>query len=358
MRNTNNKKLKFVTICTFLLGSLGAQAQTVYQVDRNVGAGSVKGVIETDGTVGSLTPENILSWSLEADDGSGEHAPITISGTFPGEGLTGDGNGWSFFIATETELSFDFVGASNSGSFASVQFYGDGGMTDVSVNYGLGAGEFFGKKENLVHFFPEGNHFAESFRDGQLVVGTTSEPVAYCSGPSVGMGEVMSGLQAGLTGGAHTVDGNPEAFFGAVNFEDRRGFIVPENGISSVQCDNDHILIGEYLATSVARFDRIKDAKDYANSLFGNRFTEYYFEIDGYRVDHIQTGTRIGFLPGGPQVAFFNAGYVIEPYSLSPGPHTATFVIVRDPGSDGEPPFIEWRYPAYFTIVESAAAAQ
>jgi hypothetical protein len=42
------------------------------------------------------------------------------------------------------------------------------------------------------------------------------------------MGEVMAGLQAGLTGGAHTVDGAPEAFFGAVNFEERRGFIVPE----------------------------------------------------------------------------------------------------------------------------------
>jgi hypothetical protein len=357
MRNIKNKKLKFITVCSLLFGSLGVQAQIVYQVDRNVGAGTIKGVIETDGTLGSLTPANILSWSLVADDGSG-HEPITIGGSFPEEGLTGDGNGWSFLIATESELVFDFDGALDSGSFAGVQFYGDGGFADVSVNYGLSAGSDYGKKENLVHFFPEGSHYVESFREGVVVVGTTNAPVAYCSGPKVGMGEVMAGLQAGLTGGAHTVDGQPEAFFGAVNFEDRRGFIVPENEISSVQCDNDHILLGEYFATPVARFDKIQDARDFVGSLFDGRFVEYYFEIDGYRVDHIQTATKIGFLPGGTRVAFFNAGYVIEPYSLSPGPHAATFVLVRDPGSDGEPPFVDIRFPAYFTIVESAPAAQ
>jgi hypothetical protein len=180
-----------------------------------------------------------------------------------------------------------------------------------------------------------------------------------CSGPVVGMGEVMSGLQAGLTGGVHTVTGEPESFAGAVNAEDRRGFIIPEYGISSVQCDNDHILIGEYFATPFGEGrlrETPKEAKDWVNSLFGNRFAEFYIELDGNRVDHMQTGTKIGFLPWGPRAAFFNAGYIIEPYSLTPGHHTATFVLLRDPDRDGEPPFVEIRLTADFTIVESAAA--
>jgi len=180
-----------------------------------------------------------------------------------------------------------------------------------------------------------------------------------CSAPVVSMGEVMSGLQAGLTGGVHTVTGAPESFVGAVNFEDRRGFIVPENGISSMQCDNDHILIGEWFATPFGEGqlrENPKEAKDWVNSLFGNRFAGFYFEIDGNRVEHIQTGTKIGFLPWGPRVAFFNVGHIIEPYSLSPGHHTATFVLLRDPDRDGEPPFVVIRLTADFTIVESAAA--
>ena len=177
-----------------------------------------------------------------------------------------------------------------------------------------------------------------------------------CSAPVVSMGEVMSGLQAGLTGGVHTVTGEPESFAGAVNFEDRRGFIIPEYGISSVQCDNDHILIGEWFAASLARHDTIKDARDWVSGLFGGLFVEYYFEIDGNRVEHMQTGTKIGALPWGPKVAFFNGGYVIEPYSLAPGPHTAAVVLVRDADRNGEPPFVDIRLIADFTIVESAAA--
>jgi hypothetical protein len=351
----NNNILKVAAV-SFLFWSLGAQAQIVYHLDRTIGSGTVKGTIETDGTIGPLTPSNILSWSLEADDGSGEHSPITI-GSNSGGGLTGAG--WDYFSATESELRFDFDGAYASGFFADVQFFGGG--TGFSVNYGFAAASNFpyGKKENLVHFFddpiPGQTHYVESLRDGVMIVGAIEDLSVYCSGPSVSMGEVMAGLQAGLTGGAHTETGAPEDFFGAVNFEERRGFIIPENGIASVQCNNDHILIGEWFAASLDRFDTIKEAKDWATSLFGGRYAEIYFEIDGSRVDHLQTGTKIGTLPWGPRVAFFNAGYVIEPYSLLPGPHTATFVLVRDPGSDGEPPFIDIRLAADFTIVDSAA---
>lgn len=177
-----------------------------------------------------------------------------------------------------------------------------------------------------------------------------------CSGPAVSMGEVMAGLQAGLTGGAHTVSGEPNGFYGAVNYEERRGFIVPENFISSIQCDNDHILIAEWFATPLDRFEKIKGAKDWVNSLFGGLIVEYYFEIDGNRVEHMQTGTKIGTLPWGREVAFFNAGYIIKPYSLSPGPHTATAVFVYDSDRDGEPPFEYEPLTADFTIIDSSVA--
>lgn len=352
----NENNIMRLALFGLVFWSLGAQAQTVYHLDRIVGLGTVKGTIETDGTIGPLTPNNIMSWSLEADDGSGVHDPITIGGSTRGEGLTGDGAGWSFFSATESELLFDFDGAFSSGSFAGVQFYGGG--SGFSVNYSFAAGANFGQKEQLVHFFDDPivgqTHYTESLRTGVMVVGTVGGTNDYCGGPAVGMGEVMSGLQAGLTGGAHTVMGNPEAFFGAVNYEERRGFIIPENGMASVQCAGDHILIGEWFAARLDRFNRVKDAKDYVASLWGGTYAEYYLEIDGNRVDHIQTGTKIGYLPWGPRVAFFTAGYIIEPFSLAPGYHTATFVLAYDPDGDGEPPFIDYPYSAEFTIVESA----
>ena len=42
-----------------------SEAVTIkYLVDRTIGAGSVKGFIETDGTLGVLTEANVIDWSL------------------------------------------------------------------------------------------------------------------------------------------------------------------------------------------------------------------------------------------------------------------------------------------------------
>lgn len=370
MKRYKNNRLK-IAIVSLLFWSLGAHAQIVYQVDRSVGAGTVKGTIETDGTIGSLTPSNILSWSLEADDGSGLHAPITIGGSVSGEGLTGDGDGWSFFSATESELLFDFDGAYASGPIASVQFYGDGGLAEVSVNYAFGASaEFgYGKKENLVHFFPGDSHYAESFRDGVIVVGTTGEPIAYCSGSSVGVGEVMSGLQAGLTGGAHSDSGNPEGFFAAASEESRRGFIVPEAEVASRHCDRDYILIAEWFGCPLTNFagENIRnpeEARDCVDSGLGGLIVDWHLEIDGVRVDHMRTATKMGVLPNGRRAAIFNAGHFVEPYSLAPGAHTATAVFEYDLDCrqnrggvcDGIVDYV-WAPTANFEIVKSATDA-
>ncbi len=167
----------------FVFCSLGAQAQTItYQLDRTIGLGTVSGFIETNGTIGPLDPTDIVSWSLEADDGSGEHSPITI-GSASGGGLTGAG--WDFFSATESELLFDFEKAFDFASanelFADVQFFGDGGAMFESINYGFAASpvDDFGEKENLTHFFPGGIHYVESLRGLVVVIGTTNEPTVY-----------------------------------------------------------------------------------------------------------------------------------------------------------------------------------
>ena len=200
-----------------------------------------------------------------------------------------------------------------------------------------------------------------------FVFGSHNSLAEDCGEPRVVLGEVMAGLQAGLTGGAHTMTGQPEAFFGAVGLEDRRGFIIPENELPSTQCDNDYILIGEWFACSIGTGvanRKPKEAKDCVNAGLNGLVVDYFFEVDGNTVEHMQTGTKIGFLPdnfGGNRVAFFTAGHIIEPFSLAPGPHTATAVFQLDLDCispvfqcDGVADF-DFTPTADFTIIDSAA---
>ena len=80
----------------------------VYQVNRVIGAGSVTGFIETDGTQGLLTNANILDWILTLDDG------LTSRTTL---GAGSGGSGFAFLIdgliATPTDLLFDFDAPGN-----------------------------------------------------------------------------------------------------------------------------------------------------------------------------------------------------------------------------------------------------
>lgn len=47
-----------------LLSWTTAQGGVVYELDRTIGAGSVAGYIETDGTIGPLVTANIVDWRL------------------------------------------------------------------------------------------------------------------------------------------------------------------------------------------------------------------------------------------------------------------------------------------------------
>jgi hypothetical protein len=321
-----------------LLCSLGAQAENiVYQVDRVFGGATVFGTIETDGTIGPLAPENIKSWSLQADDGSGEHAPITI-GSATGGGLTGDNNGWSFFSATSSELVFDFDGAYAVGPIQGVQFFGGG--ADFSVNYAFGAGaEFgFGKKENLVHFFDIPpviglSHYAEALRTGTVIIARVDIPVVDCSAPAVSLGEVMAGFQSGFVAGTHNEYGPAGDYFLAANGEDRRGFVVPEGLVEndvgrSAQCENDFILISGFAGSTIEFPDGTKvrtpkDAIDIVNAGLDGFIVYQRFELDRVLVEQMNTAPKIGYMPNGRRAAIIASGIIIEPYSLSQGNHSA-----------------------------------
>src|SRR3569832_2539906 len=43
----------------------------IFDVNRAIGAGSVSGTIETDGTIGGLSTTSIIDWNLAIDDGDG-----------------------------------------------------------------------------------------------------------------------------------------------------------------------------------------------------------------------------------------------------------------------------------------------
>ena len=195
-----------------------------------------------------------------------------------------------------------------------------------------------------------------------LVFGTHSSLAEDCGKPLVKLGEIMAGLQAGLTAGVMNNDTLPGGYDIVASGTPRRGFIIPETGGASVQCDNDYILISEWFAVpiSVDPFFRTpKEARELVNSGFGGLILDHYFEVDGARVDQIQTGTKIGSTPtgnGGRKAAFFTTGHIFEPFSLTPGFHTVTAIALLDPGRDGIPPFVTFPFGTVdFEVLDSTA---
>lgn len=87
-----------------------AQAAIIYQVDRTIGAGTLTGYIETDGTLGAIGVGNFTEWDLTLV------AP-DINGGLASTIKSADGNiftivGGSVLSATSTDLLFDHDGPS------------------------------------------------------------------------------------------------------------------------------------------------------------------------------------------------------------------------------------------------------
>jgi hypothetical protein len=95
---------KFIT--ALLVGAVVCSASSItYEVDQTVGAGSVTGFIETDGTTGILGSGDILNWNLTLNDGT----PTTFDllGPLSGSNSQLDLQG-SDLSATATQLLFNF----------------------------------------------------------------------------------------------------------------------------------------------------------------------------------------------------------------------------------------------------------
>ena len=93
-----------VALCAFVV-SLGiAKANSIYDVNLTVGTGSITGFIQTDGTLGSLSPAHIVDWNLLGSDGS---STVSLLGPGSGNNSAYNQNGPGF-LATATGLFFDF----------------------------------------------------------------------------------------------------------------------------------------------------------------------------------------------------------------------------------------------------------
>jgi hypothetical protein len=100
-----------LAICSVTL----SEADIIYDVNLTVGPGSATGFIQTDGTIGTLTPSNITGWDLLFNDGLNtqelqssvlfNNFLVTVLGT----SLTATDSGLFFDFSNSAEFGFDFV---------------------------------------------------------------------------------------------------------------------------------------------------------------------------------------------------------------------------------------------------------
>jgi len=325
--------------------TFSAHAQNItYQVDRAFGGGTIVGTIETDGKLGPLSKGNIVAWSFEAFDSVDTYQFSSATGFLQGDA-------WGYLSATPTQLIFDFDAVNASGLTAKlISFHGGDGVNN-SYDYNLvGNLPYVIKGEQIIHQFttPTGNdgHSAQSPErfDGE-VIAWVDRPTMDCSAPTVSLGEVMAGFQAGLTAGSHTEFGPAGDMFLSASGEDRRGFIVPEGLATSMQCENDFILISSYAGSTIKLPDGTtvrtpKEAIDSVNAGLDGFIVSQRIEVDDVLIDHMNTAAKIGNLPSGRRAAIITSGIIIEPYTLESGLHTASVVYSLDfQPRDGVPDF-------------------
>lgn len=87
--------------------AIACAAPITYTFNNAVGAGSVSGTVQTDGTLGILAPANIVDWNLVLNDGSNT---FTLLGPLSGNNSQSGINGGAAdgLTATATQLLFDF----------------------------------------------------------------------------------------------------------------------------------------------------------------------------------------------------------------------------------------------------------
>lgn len=169
-RTVTRFALRHLSVAAALaLGAAASQAAIVYSVDRTIGAATLTGYIETDGTLGSITAANFTDYSLTllAPDINGG-AASTINFGF--QSFFTDGA--SLLSATATDLLFDHEGA--SGLFFAYTSSGDfwclagGGTGDTGC---FAQGEIVGYSDTT-----SGSAYIAA-RSGMTAFGTTAASV-------------------------------------------------------------------------------------------------------------------------------------------------------------------------------------
>lgn len=164
-------------------------ASIVYDVNRTIGAGTVTGFVQTDGTLGVLGSTNITDWNLTLTAANllgGSPSVISFAGgqtSLLGTATT----------ATLSQLLFDFGGSGIfllQSSIAPLNFWC---LETVGTNCtGFGAGEHMGQNA-------QGGLVAQTaLHSGPIAMGSvTAAPVAPVPEPEI---YAMMGLGLGLLG--------------------------------------------------------------------------------------------------------------------------------------------------------------
>lgn len=97
-------KLKSALVALSIAGLTAAAsaAPLTYNVARTIGAGSVAGIITTDGTFGALVTLNVTGWSLTLNDGVNTFGINQGNSVFRATGTS--------FTADIDSIDFDFMG--------------------------------------------------------------------------------------------------------------------------------------------------------------------------------------------------------------------------------------------------------
>jgi len=126
-----------------LLTSTAVNAAIVYNVNRTIGAGTVTGFIETDGTIGLLASANITDWvlTLTAPNLEGGSSDIIDFANNTTSLVVG-----SALSASSTALTFDFTIAGSQNALYLQGSSGNFYCIDTADRFcDFGSGEWIGK---------------------------------------------------------------------------------------------------------------------------------------------------------------------------------------------------------------------
>ena len=178
MTNRSSLLLSVAFIATLLGVGVCSAASITYNVDQTIGAGSVVGTVQTDGTIGGLTTANFTDWNLLLTGLGGATFTLTqgnsvvLDGTYSsGFVLATAGN--SDVTATTSSLLFNFS-ATDHGFFGiqqgAVVFSGE----EYWCNAASGNGACYSPGASVAPVSNVDASFQVEARTGNEVIGTVN----------------------------------------------------------------------------------------------------------------------------------------------------------------------------------------